>query len=106
MYTQKELDVSLLDICAIYFGDEYSWIVQDDPALLLELKDDVREECERLGEVTNVIMYDVSTLSMGLAIPLYDSFFYIAYVSLSTKRNHQAVLSRLDIKSLKAPKHA
>ncbi|CAO3663100.1 unnamed protein product [Umbelopsis vinacea] len=40
MYTQKELD--------------------DDPALLLELKDDVREECERLGEVTNVIMYDKS----------------------------------------------
>ncbi|KAG2184153.1 hypothetical protein INT44_009168 [Umbelopsis vinacea] len=40
MYTQQELD--------------------DDPALLLELKDDVREECERLGEVTNVIMYDKS----------------------------------------------
>lgn len=40
MYTQEELDA--------------------DPTLLLELKDDVREECERLGEVTNVILYDVS----------------------------------------------
>lgn len=42
MYTQEELDA--------------------DPTLLLELKDDVREECERLGEVTNVILYDVSRL--------------------------------------------
>ncbi|CAO3612177.1 unnamed protein product [Cunninghamella blakesleeana] len=40
MYTQQELD--------------------DDPTLLLELKEDVREECEKLGEVTNVILYDKS----------------------------------------------
>ncbi|KAI9472033.1 MAG: hypothetical protein EXX96DRAFT_489644 [Benjaminiella poitrasii] len=40
MYTQEELDL--------------------EPTLLLELKEDVREECERLGEVTNVILYDVS----------------------------------------------
>ncbi|KAG0171699.1 hypothetical protein DFQ28_000718 [Apophysomyces sp. BC1034] len=40
MYTQEELD--------------------DDPTLLLELKEDVREECEKLGEVTNVILYDKS----------------------------------------------
>ncbi|KAI8341045.1 hypothetical protein BC941DRAFT_415701 [Chlamydoabsidia padenii] len=40
MYTQQELD--------------------DDPTLLLELKQDVREECEKLGEVTNVILYDKS----------------------------------------------
>jgi len=40
MYSQQELD--------------------EDPALLLELKDEVREECEKLGEVTNVIMYDKS----------------------------------------------
>ncbi|KAI8147898.1 hypothetical protein BJV82DRAFT_593837 [Fennellomyces sp. T-0311] len=40
MYTQQELD--------------------EDPTLLLELKEDVREECEKLGEVTNVILYDKS----------------------------------------------
>ncbi|KAL0145970.1 splicing factor u2af-associated protein 2 [Mucor lusitanicus] len=40
MYTQEELDT--------------------DPTLLLELKEDVREECEKLGEVTNVILYDKS----------------------------------------------
>ena len=31
-----------------------------DAALLLDLKEDVREECETMGEVTNVVLYDVS----------------------------------------------
>ena len=31
-----------------------------DPKLLLELKEDVREEAETLGDVTSVILYDVS----------------------------------------------
>ncbi|KAG6837706.1 hypothetical protein H0H93_003508 [Arthromyces matolae] len=30
----------------------------EDAALLLDLKEDVREECSSLGEVTNVILYD------------------------------------------------
>ncbi|KAF8608619.1 hypothetical protein BDV93DRAFT_433862 [Ceratobasidium sp. AG-I] len=30
----------------------------EDAALLLDLKDDVREECSTLGEVTNVVLYD------------------------------------------------
>lgn len=34
--------------------------LEKDPALLLELKEDVREEAESLGEVTSVILYDVS----------------------------------------------
>lgn len=32
-----------------------------DPTLLLDLKDDVRQECQRItegGEVTNVVLYD------------------------------------------------
>jgi len=40
MYTQEELD--------------------EDPGLLLEIKGDVREECEKLGEITNVVLYDKS----------------------------------------------
>ena len=35
----------------------------EDASLLLDLKDDVREECESLGEVTNVVLYDVSVYS-------------------------------------------
>lgn len=42
---------------------KYMFKLQDldkDPALLLELKEDVREEAESIGEVTSVILYDVS----------------------------------------------
>lgn len=31
-----------------------------DASLLLDLKEEVREECANLGEVTNVVLYDVS----------------------------------------------
>lgn len=34
--------------------------LEKDASLLLDLKEDVREECETLGEVTNVVLYDVS----------------------------------------------
>ncbi|SCZ90008.1 BZ3500_MvSof-1268-A1-R1_Chr1-3g01720 [Microbotryum saponariae] len=32
--------------------------LEDDPTLLLELKEDVRDECETMGTVTNVTLYD------------------------------------------------
>lgn len=32
--------------------------LEEDPILLLDLKEDVREECSLLGEVTNVVLYD------------------------------------------------
>ncbi|KAG0043461.1 hypothetical protein BGZ83_011391 [Gryganskiella cystojenkinii] len=32
--------------------------LEADPSLLLDLKEDIREECEKVGEVTNVIIYD------------------------------------------------
>jgi HIV Tat-specific factor 1 len=33
--------------------------LDEDASLLLDLKNDVREECSSLGEVTNVVLYDV-----------------------------------------------
>ena len=33
--------------------------LNEDPSLLLDLKEDVREECAMLGDVTNVVLYDV-----------------------------------------------
>lgn len=33
------------------------WL-QEDPAVILDIKEDIREECSKLGEVTNVILYD------------------------------------------------
>ena len=32
--------------------------MQEDPAAILEIKEDIREECEKLGEVTNVVLFD------------------------------------------------
>ena len=32
--------------------------LEEDPAALIELKEDVREECEKIGEVTNVVLFD------------------------------------------------
>lgn len=32
--------------------------IEEDPASLLEIKEDIREECSKLGTVTNVVLYD------------------------------------------------
>ena len=32
--------------------------MQKDPAAILDIKEDIREECAKLGEVTNVVLYD------------------------------------------------
>ena len=46
--------------------------LEEDPSLLLDLKEDVREECETLGEVTNVVLYDVGDRVPFLHPPLTD----------------------------------
>ena len=33
--------------------------LERDARLMLDLKEDVREECSTIGEVTNVVLYDV-----------------------------------------------
>lgn len=35
-----------------------NFCLQEDPALLLDIKDDIRGECAKLGEVTNVVLFD------------------------------------------------
>ncbi|EXJ82145.1 hypothetical protein A1O1_08214 [Capronia coronata CBS 617.96] len=32
--------------------------LEEDPAAMLEIKEDIREECSKLGEVTNVVLFD------------------------------------------------
>lgn len=32
--------------------------LNDDPAAILDIKEDIREECSKLGEVTNVVLFD------------------------------------------------
>lgn len=43
--------------------------LEEDATLLLDLKEDVREECETLGEVTNVVLYDVRLVLVLLSMP-------------------------------------
>ena len=33
--------------------------LEEDPAAMLDIKDDIREECAKLGNVTNVVLYDL-----------------------------------------------
>lgn len=32
--------------------------IEEDPSIVLDLKEDIRDECEKLGEITNVVLYD------------------------------------------------
>lgn len=32
--------------------------MQEDAAAILDIKEDIRDECSKLGEVTNVVLYD------------------------------------------------
>jgi len=33
--------------------------IAEDPAAILDIKEDIREECSKLGEVTNVVLFDL-----------------------------------------------
>lgn len=33
--------------------------LEEDPAAMLDIKEDIRDECGKLGEVTNVVLYDL-----------------------------------------------
>lgn len=33
-------------------------MLQEDPAAMLEIKEDIRDECSKLGQVTNVVLFD------------------------------------------------
>ena len=37
--------------------------LESDPALILDLKEDVRSECNKMGQVTNVVLYDVISIN-------------------------------------------
>lgn len=65
--------------------------LEQDTALLLDLKEDVREECATLGEVTNVVLYDVGHHeSSALSRCLTLSFLYLE----RTRRRHDSQISR------------
>ena len=61
--------------------------IEEDASLILDLKEDVREECSQLGEVTNVVLYDVRSycclhgffLLFSWLISLTDSGDFCSY---------------------------
>lgn len=46
------LSIPLLQLVLIY------QLLQEDPAAMLEIKEDIREECAKVGDVTNVVLFD------------------------------------------------
>jgi HIV Tat-specific factor 1 len=32
--------------------------IEEDPGAILDIKEDIRDECSKLGDVTNVVLYD------------------------------------------------
>ena len=36
----------------------YNDCLQEDPAAILDIKEDIREECSKMGPVTNVVLFD------------------------------------------------
>lgn len=63
--------------------------LEKDASLLLDLKEDVREECSMLGEVTNVVLYDVGIpqvpLSLADSIAERKRWNYDGQISRSNK---------------------
>ena len=47
--------------------------LEDDPGALLDIKEDIRDECAKFGEITNVTLYDkeedgIVTIRFGNAV--------------------------------------
>ena len=56
MFSLQELEVSISKPVNPRQG--CSKRLQEDPGAMLEIKEDIREECSKLGEVTNVVLFD------------------------------------------------
>jgi hypothetical protein len=62
MFTLKELEVhappSPPPLPSPFFANSLAARPQEDPAAMLEIKEDIRDECSKLGQVTNVVLFD------------------------------------------------
>jgi HIV Tat-specific factor 1 len=55
MFTLQELEVGEYDVS---YGTRRLTQLQEDVAAILDIKQDIRDECSKIGEVTNVVLYD------------------------------------------------
>ena len=64
MFTLEELEVSgdvplpSMSLPRNSVSISHPNTIQEDPAAMLDIKEDIREECAKLGEVTNVVLFD------------------------------------------------
>ncbi len=66
--------------------------LEQDASLMLDLKEDVREECSTLGEVTNVVLYDVGS-SLFLSSPVFR-FIDVNFSTARTRWCHDNQVQR------------
>lgn len=69
--------------------------LETDKSLLLDLKEDVREEASTLGEVTNVVLYDVGFHPIQSLRPII-LMFVILFIE-RVGRNHDSEIPRSSI---------
>jgi HIV Tat-specific factor 1 len=60
--------------------------LEEDPSLLLDLKEDVREECATLGDVTNVVLYDVRGFLVLTTLVGRSSFHFFVRLCRKSQR--------------------
>ena len=60
--------------------------LEEDPAALLEIKEDIREECEKLGTVTNVVLFDLEPEGI-VSVKFKDAQSALACINLMHGRN-------------------
>lgn len=70
--------------------------LEDEPELLLELKEDVREEAETLGEVTSVILYDVGRKHRFCVADVQKEDDGVMTIKFKDPVAAQACLSKMD----------
>ncbi|CAM1506774.1 Fc.00g064150.m01.CDS01 [Cosmosporella sp. VM-42] len=60
--------------------------LEEDPAALLEIKEDIREECDKLGPVTNVVLFDLEPEGI-VSIKFKDAQSALACINLMHGRS-------------------
>ena len=59
MFTLQELEVRITARPSrIPVHSMLTMTLQEDPAAILDIKEDIREECAKMGPVTNVVLFD------------------------------------------------
>lgn len=100
MFTLKELEVGIFSFHSTTSPDA----LQEDPAALLDIKEDIRDECSKLGEVTNVVLFDkeadgvasvrFSTPEAAVACVKVSSYLLQMVNELWTNWHHQVMNGR------------